>query len=155
MSAGQSMAKVGRPKVAGLYREPNGRASRIKPPVKSWEEEIIADALGPYAWPCVYVMDNGASIKVGFSKDIENRHRQLQNGNDLLLKMYWAVHLKYRNAVQVEGIFHRLCKGTKHHLKGEWYSLKSASAVRIIQSIIVHMDFKSAPHLLYGKDRGI
>ena len=30
MSAGQSMAKVGRPKVAGLYREPNGRASRSK-----------------------------------------------------------------------------------------------------------------------------
>lgn len=30
MSARHSMAKVGRPKIAGLHREPNGRASRRK-----------------------------------------------------------------------------------------------------------------------------
>lgn len=65
----------------------------------------------------VYFLSNGRNIKIGRSKNIEERIMSLQTGNDMDLTLLYVIeNVKESFEKHVHGVSER------YHVKGEWFS---------------------------------
>ena len=70
----------------------------------------------------LYFMDNGQAIKIGLSKNPENRRRTIQTGSHLKVEILRTIPVAYYNflARNVERRAHKFF--TKYRIRGEWFS---------------------------------
>ena len=67
----------------------------------------------------IYVISNGTSYKVGFSKDPARRVKQLQTGNPNKLELVYYIEIEVAPVKILETIVHKNLKFNK--IKGEWF----------------------------------
>lgn len=66
----------------------------------------------------IYFITNGKNIKIGRSKNIEERIVSLQTGNDVELKLLYTIP---NMPEYFEKHIHIICD--RYNIKGEWFSL--------------------------------
>lgn len=130
------MARAGRKRKVGVYREPNGNVSRVRE-VSRRMDGFMDD---PHV---IYVMEASPVIKVGFSRSPKVRVKNIQTSNGQLVRMYWYRWLDGPNAKKLEKAFHDLHRGRPGHSHGEWYYYSAADAVVKIEQLIRQSGFYS------------
>ena len=73
--------------------------------------------------------ENAQYLKIGISKDPEDRLKNIQTGNPLKLILL----LKFYATPQIENKLHSALK--KHQLSGEWYSLVNKKIVATLKDL--------------------
>lgn len=78
----------------------------------------------------LYAISDGVAIKLGFSRNPDNRRKDMQTGQAVALKVIWEMEVGNSpgKASQAERKLHRYC--AKFRKRGEWFSLDCMTLVR-------------------------
>ena len=68
----------------------------------------------------IYFLSNGRNVKIGRSKNIEERISNLQTGNDVELTLLYVIE---KVSEKFEQHVHSICE--RYHVKGEWFDNKA------------------------------
>jgi hypothetical protein len=99
----------------------------------------------------VYVICAGDSaVKVGVSINPGARARNLQTGQDRIVRVFWAVMLEYSDAYRLEKEVHDKLRRTVGGASGEWFYIAPETAVAAIQAQLKSGDFWAEPDPVYG-----
>lgn len=122
---------------------------------RALEKRLIAD--DPWRWPGVYVITSDANkaVKIGRSRNPASRLQNLQVSHLDDVRIFWCARLKDKGAVTLEGTFHKLCRGTKYHLRGEWYSISPFVAVKTLKAMAARLGLELHQDLQFGYERGL
>lgn len=118
----------------GVAREPNGRASRVRP-----------ECIEGRAFVYVMTQENKGGTKIGFSERPKSRVAALQSGCAEVLCLFWTVELEAEVARRVEFMVHRELRGTSGHRRGEWYYLSPPTCVKVVENIIERLGAAKIP----------
>lgn len=69
----------------------------------------------------LYAISDGIAIKLGYSKNVPRRLKEMQTGQSAKMSIVWKyfVGATEKLAAQAERKLHRYCK--KHRIRGEWF----------------------------------
>ena len=86
---------------------------------------------------CVYLLEAGGSVKVGFSTDVESRIRSIQCGCDAKLQLIdvWY-HSRSR---QLERLAHQALKPFRMKGGREWFAVLPSLAILVVNELIIQM----------------
>ena len=82
----------------------------------------------------VYIISDDTNTKIGWSKNPHKRLKQLQTGNShklRLVKVYDVPRIKER-------YLHKALIRFKTRHNGEWFDIRSADAINIVDSLLQH-----------------
>ncbi len=99
----------------------------------------------------IYVMTAGdTAVKIGVSIDPGRRVKSLQNGQDKIVRIYWAADFEFSEAYEIERAVHKRLKTTPGHASGEWYYIDPETAVGVIRSECRRANYHVEPNKSYG-----
>lgn len=83
----------------------------------------------------VYVIQSGDSLKfkIGFTKDIDVRLRNLQTGSADLLKVVFFMYCK--NSTRLESLLQKFYDSRLH--RGEYYQLTETEVLRLVRFLVL------------------
>jgi predicted GIY-YIG superfamily endonuclease len=100
----------------------------------------------------VYVITaEDTAVKVGVSVNPGQRLAQLQTGQHLDLRIYWAMRLPRSAAGKLERAVHRFLRKTTKFGRGELYYVTPDYAVGVIEDEAKRMRFVGKPDFDYGR----
>lgn len=81
----------------------------------------------------LYAITDGATVKLGYSREVDKRLKELQTANPNVLTCLWQRFAGewQQQARNNEAWMHKHCK--EHHIRGEWFSL---SVMECLESFI-------------------
>ena len=98
----------------------------------------------------IYVIEAGASVKIGVSNNPASRARALQVGQDREVRVFWAVRLATKQATAIEAALHKRMRSANTHMRGEWYVISPQEARAVIEREIAKRGVKSQVDLEFG-----
>lgn len=93
----------------------------------------LADACRVPHRPCVYVMRAGRYVKIGHSKNVEQRRADIQNGQPLRVQIVRSWSTPY--ATKIENMAHKLL--ANYRMKGEWFDVPANVATLTISALVM------------------
>jgi hypothetical protein len=102
--------------------------------IADWEDRTISPRILIERW--VYVMTDGALCKIGVSKDVERRRKEIEKEIGSQLQIIYT--LKTRQAFEIERSLHKQFQEKHHHQ--EWFALTSDDLAEIEALREKHLD---------------
>lgn len=81
----------------------------------------------------VYAIGTDTKQKIGFSKNPEQRRRQLQTGNSEVLSIHATIEVNHENAALLEKHLHKDIAYKR--LKGGWFGLSKAEVINYFEYV--------------------
>lgn len=96
---------------------------------------MLADTSTSY----VYVADVEGFCKVGVTNNLRKRRLQIQNGNPLIVRMYWAVLVPKDEAMTVEGRTHITLRDRGTEVGNEWFKVSCRTAINAVMDALLSL----------------